>query len=125
MNGGTTGGEGGTVVTVSTQADLVRYAGMSGKYVIKVRGRISMSPKGFEVSVSGDKTIIGIGTTGEIYQGGFNVVGVKNVVIRNLKIGNTYDGVWEGKENDWDGIKIENSKNVWVDHCKDLFLVTR
>ncbi|KAF3929753.1 hypothetical protein ABW19_dt0202063 [Dactylella cylindrospora] len=117
LNGGTRGGQGGTVVEVTTQADLVNYASASGKYIIKVRGRISMSPKGYEVSVASDKTIIGVGSNAEIYQGGFNVVGVQNVIIRNLKIGNTYDGVWEGKENDWDAIKIESSKNIWVDHC--------
>lgn len=69
LNGGTTGGAGGTVVTVTNQADLERYASASGRYVIKVRGRITISPRGKEVAVASDKTIIGIGTTGEISEG--------------------------------------------------------
>lgn len=74
-------------MTVTNQADLVKYAAASGKYVIKVQGRITISPKGMEVKVTSDKTIIGVGTTGEIYQGGFNLINVRNVIIRNLRIG--------------------------------------
>lgn len=90
LNGGTTGGAGGTVVTVTTQADLTKYAAASGKYVIKVSGKITITPKGTEISVASDKTIIGVGTTGEIYEGGLRLIGVKNVIIRNLKIGNLF-----------------------------------
>lgn len=75
------------MVTVTTQADLAQYAAAAGKYVIKVQGRITISPKGTEIKVASDKTIIGVGTTGEINQGGFNLKGVSNVIIRNLKIG--------------------------------------
>tara|TARA_R110002060_G_scaffold63751_3_gene73003 strand:+ start:1408 stop:1755 length:348 start_codon:yes stop_codon:yes gene_type:complete len=87
LNGGTTGGSGGTVVTVSNQADLNTYATAQGKYVIKVVGKVTITPKGTEIRVASDKTIIGIGSTGEIYGGGFFLNGVKNVIIRNLKIG--------------------------------------
>lgn len=69
LNGGTTGGAGGTEVTVTTQADLEKYASASGKYVIKVSGRITISPLGKEIKVASDKTVIGLGTTGELYQG--------------------------------------------------------
>jgi pectate lyase len=87
LNGGTTGGNGGTVVTVTTFSDLVKYAAASGPYVIKVSGRITVTPFGYEIPVSDDKTIIGVGTTGEIYQGGFGLKPANNVIIRNLKIG--------------------------------------
>jgi len=119
LNGGTTGGAGGTVVTVTTQADLTKYAATTGKYVIKVKGKITISPKGTEIPVTSDKTIIGIGATGEIYQGGFNLkAGIKNVILRNLKIGNTYiDGDWEGKLEDWDGVQMDTASNIWIDHC--------
>lgn len=44
-----------------------------------------------------------------------------NVIIRNLE----FDELWEWDEatkgnydkNDWDYITIENSNNVWIDHC--------
>ena len=87
LNGGTTGGKGGTVVTVTNQADLNTYATAAGKYIIKVSGKIDITPKGLEIRVASDKTIIGVGTTGEISGGGFFLNGVRNVIIRNLKIG--------------------------------------
>ncbi|KAK7454400.1 pectinesterase [Colletotrichum acutatum] len=140
LNGGTTGGKGGEVVTVKTQADLEKYAGMSGKYVIKVSGKITITPKGKEVKVSSDKTIVGIGATAEIDQGGFNVQNQKNIIFRNIKIGkypdpinvissvenqmvnmeflgNTYvEGDDEGKTQDFDGIQMDNCTNIWIDH---------
>ncbi|KAF6821767.1 Pectinesterase 3 [Colletotrichum plurivorum] len=117
LNGGTTGGKGGEVVVVKTQADLEKYAGASGKYVIKVSGKITITPKGKEVKVSSDKTIVGIGATAEINQGGFNVQNQRNIIFRNLKIGNTYvEGDEEGKTQDWDGIQMDNCTNIWIDH---------
>lgn len=117
LNGGTTGGAGGTVVTVTTQADLAKFAKASGKHVIKVKGRITIAPKGTEIEVTNDKTIIGIGATGEIFQGGFKLNAAKNVIFRNLKIGNTYvEGDEEGKTQDFDGIQMDTASNVWIDH---------
>lgn len=113
LNGGTTGGNGGTVVTVSTQADLEKYAKASGKYVIKVKGTINISPTGLEVPVTSDKTIVGIGSNAEISGGGLHMENVKNIIIRNLRIGNTLNSA----ENDWDAIQIDTSSNIWIDHC--------
>ncbi|KAI8313215.1 hypothetical protein K4K61_008581 [Colletotrichum sp. SAR11_59] len=115
LNGGTTGGAGGTTVAVTTQADLEKYASASGKYVIKVSGRITVTPYGKEIKVSSDKTVIGVGTSGELYQGGLGLNSAKNVIIRNLKIGNTNLG--DGVENDRDGVQADTVSNIWIDHC--------
>ncbi|KAF6794939.1 ricin b lectin [Colletotrichum sojae] len=115
LNGGTTGGAGGTTVTVTTQADLEKYASASGKYVIKVSGRITVTPYGKEIKVSSDKTVIGVGTSGELYQGGLGLNGAKNVIIRNLKLGNT--NLNDGVENDRDGVQADTVSNIWIDHC--------
>ncbi|KAH8665376.1 pectin lyase fold/virulence factor [Ilyonectria robusta] len=117
LNGGTTGGSGGEIVVVSTQEDLETYAAMEGKYVIKVSGVITITPKGKEVEVVSDKTIVGIGADAEINEGGFNLQNVGNVIFRNIKIGNTYvEGDEEGKTQDWDGIQMDNCTNIWIDH---------
>uniref|UniRef100_A0A0B7JKY2 pectinesterase n=1 Tax=Bionectria ochroleuca TaxID=29856 RepID=A0A0B7JKY2_BIOOC len=117
LNGGTTGGVGGEVVTVSTQADLEKYAGEAAKYIIKVKGVITITPKGTEIKVSSDKTIVGIGNDAEINEGGFNLQNQRNVIFRNIKIGNTYvEGDDEGKTQDWDGIQMDNCTNIWIDH---------
>jgi hypothetical protein len=107
LNGGTTGGSGGEVVVVSTQEDLEKYASADGKYVIKVSGTITITPKGTEVKVASDKTIVGIGADAEINEGGFNLQNQRNVIFRNIKIGNTYvEGDEEGKTQDFDGIQM-------------------
>ena len=69
LNGGTTGGSGGEVVTVSSQAELEEHAGADGPVVIRVEGRITLSPLGHEVPVGSDKTIVGMGADAEIYEG--------------------------------------------------------
>ncbi|KAH7145437.1 pectin lyase fold/virulence factor [Dactylonectria estremocensis] len=117
LNGGTTGGSGGEIVTVSTQEDLEKYAAAEGKYVIKVAGTIKITPKGTEVVVVSDKTIVGIGADAEIDEGGFSLQNQANVIFRNIKIGNTYvEGDEEGKTQDWDGIQMDNCTNIWIDH---------
>ncbi|WP_437289151.1 pectate lyase family protein [Sorangium sp. So ce406] len=116
---GTYGGRDGETVTVTTQADLERYARASEPYVIRVQGKITISPKGKEISVASNKTIVGVGATAEISQGGFFLGdGVHNVILRNLTIGDTFvEGDWEGKTQDFDGIQMDTAHHVWIDHC--------
>ncbi|XYI03634.1 pectate lyase family protein [Sorangium sp. So ce1128] len=116
---GTYGGRDGEAVTVTTQADLERYAGAPEPYVIRVQGKITMSPKGTEISVASNKTIVGAGATAEISEGGFFLgSGVHNVILRNLTIGDTFvEGDWEGKTQDFDGVQMDTAHHVWIDHC--------
>ena len=127
---GTTGGAGGYVVTVTNQADLERYAMVPDPCIIRVKGTIKITPKPDpvtyyekmtpkEVHVASDKTIIGVGTTGEIVNGGFFLrPGTHNVIIRNLTIRDTYvKGDWIGKTQDDDGLQMDGAHHVWVDHC--------
>jgi pectate lyase len=115
---GTTGGQGGQTVTVTNQSDLNRYATATEPYIIRVQGAIKLSPKGTEIRVKSDKTIIGVGTTGEIVEGGFMLEeGVHNVIIRNLTIRDGFvEGDWEGKTQDYDGIQMDTAHHIWIDH---------
>lgn len=116
---GTYGGRDGSTVTVTSQSELDQYATASEPYVIRVQGAITLSPKGTEIRVASNKTIVGVGTTGEIAEGGFFLAeGVHNVIIRNLTVRDTYvEGDWEGKENDFDGVQMDTAHHVWIDHC--------
>ena len=116
---GTTGGAGGKTVTVTKQADLNRYATAKGRYIIRVKGAITLTPKGREIRVASDKTIIGVGKTGRIVAGGFFLApGVHNVIIRNLTIRDTFvEGDWAGKTQDHDGVQMDTAHHVWIDHC--------
>ncbi|WP_371602182.1 pectinesterase family protein [Streptomyces sp. NBC_01220] len=114
---GTYGGRGGETVTVRTLADLEKYATAAQPYVIVVAAAITMDPKGKEIKVASDKTIIGSGTSGHIVGGGFFLgQGVHNVIIRNLTIRDSYAGTWNDKEHDWDAIQMDGAHHVWIDH---------
>ncbi|MEU1009440.1 pectinesterase family protein [Streptomyces sp. NPDC005890] len=114
---GTYGGRGGEIVTVKTLADLEKYATAEKPYIIVVAAAIKMDPVGKEIKVRSDKTIIGSGTSGQIVGGGFFLgQGVHNVIIRNLTIRDAYQGVWNDKEHDYDGIQMDGAHHVWIDH---------
>lgn len=117
MNGGTTGGAAGATVTATNKADLVSYAGSSQAYVIQISDTIELDLHDM-VLVTGNKTIEGVGSVAMIKAGGLWVNG-DNVIIRNLSIGDSYDGDWSGTTNNTDAIRI-TGQNVWVDQC-DLF----
>ncbi|KUH37524.1 MULTISPECIES: pectinesterase family protein [Streptomyces] len=118
LAGGTTGGRGGKVVTVRTQAELAAYASAAEPYVIRVAGSIAVEPFGSSITVASDKTVIGVGTSGEIVHGELQLKpGTHNVIIRNLTLRDSYvEGDWDGKTNDFDGIQMDSVHHVWIDH---------
>jgi pectate lyase len=117
--GGTTGGAAGPTVTVNTFADLQKYVTATTPYVIKVGAAITVTPKGTELKVQSNKTIVGVGTSGQIVGGGFFLgAGVKNVIIRNLTIRDTQmtDDDPDDKVYDYDGIQMDTADHIWIDH---------
>jgi pectinesterase len=114
---GTYGGRDGRTVTVRTLAELEEYATAAEPYVIVVAGTITMNPVGKEIKVASDKTIVGSGTSGQIVGGGFFLgTGVHNVIIRNLTIRDSYQGVWNDKDHDFDAVQMDGAHHVWIDH---------
>jgi pectinesterase len=114
---GTYGGRDGRTVTVRTLAELERYATAPEPYVIVVAATIDVNPVGKEIKVASDKTIVGSGRAGHIVGGGFFLgPGVHNVIIRNLTIRDTYQGVWNDKEHDFDAVQMDGAHHVWIDH---------
>lgn len=105
INGTTTGGAGGTTVTVTNAANLITYATSSSPYIIRVSGTITLSSR---LDVTANKTIEGVNTSSTI-NGNINI-GVNNVIVRNLTITNP-SGTGLG-----DGISIWAGTHVWVDH---------
>ncbi|MFI1026528.1 pectinesterase family protein [Streptomyces sp. NPDC020951] len=118
LAGGTTGGAGGKVVTVADQASLARYAAAEEPYVIRVKGAVAVEPFGSDIVVASNKTIIGVGDTGEIVHGELHLnPGTHNVIIRNLTIRDSYvEGDWDGKTTDFDAIQLDTVDHVWIDH---------
>jgi pectate lyase len=117
--GPTTGGAAGATVTVDTMEELARYATAAEPYVIRVADAIEITPKGTELKVASDKTIIGVGTGGEIVGGGFYLgTGVHNVIIRNLTIRDTLmpEDDPDDKQYDYDAIQLDTADHIWIDH---------
>jgi pectate lyase len=101
---GTTGGAAGQVVTASSFAELVSALSAIEPLIIQVSGTIALN--GMQ-RVGSNKTIIGVGAGAKITDGGFNLAGVSNVVIRNLTFEKSPD----------DAINLEGgTHHVWVDH---------
>ncbi|MDG4752128.1 MULTISPECIES: cellulose binding domain-containing protein [Micromonospora] len=116
---GTTGGAAGATVTVTSQADLERYAASSTPYVIRVGAAITVSPYGREIPVGSNKTIVGVGRNGQIVNGGFHLgAGTANVIIRNLTIRDTRvaSDDPDDKDFDYDGIQMDTANRIWIDH---------
>ncbi|MFD1992191.1 polysaccharide lyase family 1 protein [Paenibacillus nicotianae] len=104
VSGSTTGGTGGTTVTVSDLASLKNYGTASGKYIIKVNGVINLSG---QVDITSNKTVVGVGKNSGLTGGGLRVKNSSNVIIQNLNI---------SKATGTDAITVQASNHVWVDH---------
>lgn len=123
VDGQTTGGEGGTTVTVSTFDELKAQlkAFNSEKKIIYVSGTIEFSGL-LEIRGVQNKTIYGLkGATlsNPIHSekkdetGIFYLRDCTNIIIRNLtfKSAGAYD--IDGNDN----LNIQNGKYIWIDHC--------
>ncbi|KAK1836807.1 pectin lyase fold/virulence factor [Podospora conica] len=109
QNGGTTGGAGGTVTTVSTLAQFTAAVAEknTAPMIVVVQGNISGSAK---VRVGSNKSILGLPGAG--FTGiGLQVKKQKNVIIRNIKSASVVAA-------NGDALTIDQSTNIWVDHCE-------
>lgn len=125
-NGGTVGGGDATAVVVSDLASFKAAASKKGPSVIIVSGTITGSATD-RVDISSDKTVFGeagsceyplpddapfssILTSHPVISGvALRVKGVRNVILRNLKIEKV---LYEAG----DAIGIDKSTNIWIDH---------
>lgn len=118
LNGGTTGGMGGEVVHVSNYQDLKQYAESSAPYIIMINGTISNGSAGGRVSITSNKSLLGVGNSAFLDGVGLEMRNANNIIVRNLKA--TLVGTSSPKDvNGGDIISIHgSSKNIWIDHCE-------
>lgn len=104
--GGTTGGAGGSTVTVSTFADFRTQAQSAGAKTILVNGMLSGTGT---VEIGADKTIRGVGAGSGISGTTLNIEDMSpaNVIIQNMNIRGKVGG---------DAIQIESATHIWIDH---------
>ena len=118
INGNTTGGEGGTTVTVSTGTELQESIKNKGNQPLTIFIDGVITPQNsaglskIDIKDVDDISVLGLGNGAE-----FNGIGIKiwrasNIILRNLKIHHVDIG-------DKDCISIEGpSDHIWVDHCE-------
>lgn len=111
QNGGTTGGEGGIVVTVENATDFINIVEDTDQdpYIIYVSGHITLPST--NIRVRGNKTIIGL--PGSRITGNLKCFRSEesNNIFRFLNMDNQA-GVGDG-----DCISLDSVSNIWVDHC--------
>ena len=117
---GTTGGQAGRGVTATTLQQLKDYAAAAEPLVIFVEGSIR-AENYVKIPVAANKSFIGAGADAELVNAGFKLINVSNVIFRNFTVRDAYiPGDWDGKspQNDRDGIQMDATHHVWVDHMK-------
>ncbi|KFY50774.1 hypothetical protein V496_09161 [Pseudogymnoascus sp. VKM F-4515 (FW-2607)] len=109
LNGGTTGGSGGTITTVSTLPEFTAAVDEknTAPVIVVVKGIITGVAN---VRIGSNKSIIGLPNSG-LRGIGLYVRRQKNVIVRNIISSMVLTSTG-------DGIKIDQSTNVWVDHCE-------
>lgn len=102
--GPTTGGAGGTSVTVSTPEDLQAAVEGDSPQIVYLDGTFNLTGS---LQVGSNKSLLGLGRGAEIINNGISVDSKTNVIIRNLRIGYIVGG---------DAIGVTNSTRLWIDH---------
>ena len=106
---GTTGGAGGSTVTVSSLSALESAVSGSTPKIVNVSGTITGD---VNVMVGSNTTIMGVGSTASLVGISLDLDGVSNVIIRNLSISFVLASDTTG-----DAIHIiDGTTHVWVDH---------
>lgn len=114
-----TGGGNAAPITVTTFADLQKYAKDSSPRVIYIDGTLGSGWSG----TSGDrlnitasnKTIIGL-KPGTLLKAPIHITSkASNIIVRNIVI----QGPGSNADQAWDNLTIEGeAKNIWIDHCE-------
>ncbi|ABM06902.1 pectinesterase family protein [Paenarthrobacter aurescens] len=115
---GTTGGAGGRLVHANTPEDLRQFAKSAEPLVVILHGELLFTQYE-KLTVTSNKSFLGAGEGAAVVNAGFKLVNVSNVVFRNFTVRDSYiPGDFAGKrpDNDRDGIQVDTSTHIWVDH---------
>jgi pectate lyase len=116
LNGGTTGGADGSTQTVTTASALQSAVQSAVPLTVQVSGTIDIRSIS-DLNVAANKTLVGLGTNATLL-GDLGIYGVSNVIVQNLHLSNVGSGTNNnGGAGSGDGITMQGSRNVWIDHC--------
>jgi pectate lyase len=111
QGGGTTGGTGGTEVTVSSAGELSSAVKSSEKKIILVKPGTYGS-----ITIGSDKSVLGI-APGVKINGSIRISG-KNVIVRNISVQNARCNSYTACRSGSDAVYIggKGATNIWLDH---------
>ena len=115
---GTTGGAGGRLVHANTPDQLRAFAKSTEPLVVILHGEL-VFPQYEKLAVTANKSFLGAGEGAAVVNAGFKLINVSNVIFRNFTVRDSYipgDFVGKRPDNDRDGIQMDTSTHVWVDH---------
>jgi pectate lyase len=116
---GTTGGQGGTTVTVSDYAGLSANVTGTDAKIIQVSGTITGPSGGQILDVGSNKTIIGLGCNAKLSMIQLHLKNSNNIIIQNI----IFSMVGSTLGSDADMICMETTSTnecskIWIDHCE-------
>lgn len=122
QNGGTTGGGSATETVVTTYAQLKAAITNTAVKVIKVSGTITIPSAGrISFQDQAGKTLYGASgaklVSADQTQANSGIMYIKrcdNIIIRNL----IFEGPGAYDTDGWDNLTLDDTQNVWVDHCE-------
>lgn len=115
---GTTGGTGGAVVHATAPGHLREFAKSAEPLVVIIHGEL-VFPQYEKLTVTANKSFLGAGEGAAVVNAGFKLVNISNVIFRNFTVRDSYipgDFVGKRPDNDRDGIQMDTSHHIWVDH---------
>ena len=102
--GTTTGGSEGETITVTTPSALASAVKGDTPLTIHITGTFNLTSR---LRIGSNKSLIGTGAGANILHSGLTIINASNVIVRNLGISFVLGD---------DGITIQNSTRVWIDH---------
>jgi pectate lyase len=103
--GPTTGGS-GAVTIVTTSGELLEAVRGNSPKVVHLSGNFTPAAR---LKVGSNTSLLGLGHGANIVGKGIDITNSTNVIVQNIAIRFVEDG---------DGITVQNSTRVWVDHCE-------
>jgi len=115
LGGGTTGGLGGDSVVVSDAQTLydimnAREDKSTTPLIVYISGTLSGYSTKISVKRTANISIFGLGSDAGLSGFGMKIVECSNIIVRNLTFSDCH-------VDEKDALAIEESHNVWVDHC--------
>ncbi len=116
---GTTGGQGGSTVTVTDYAGLAANVTGTDSKIIRVDGTITGPSGGQILDVGSNKTIVGLGCDATIEMVQLHLKNSNNIIIQNIVF--TMIGSTMGSDADMICLETTSTNTVadiWIDHCE-------